>query len=124
MRITLLGGRSFQVGAMLGLCWGYVGLCWTILAPKLQLEAATWPFEGAPGHLETQLGHLKGYVTPKVGHKMPSRGSACDRTSLGSWELDPGEGEGGGVFGKRKEPRDLDTWPEAGGYIHKAYQSM
>ena len=41
IRITLLVGWSFQVGAMLGLCWvyvgamlGYVGPCWAFLEPR------------------------------------------------------------------------------------------
>ena len=48
MRITLLVGWSFQVGAMLGLCWvcwGYVWLCWAmlgILEPRWGILGPSW----------------------------------------------------------------------------------
>ena len=72
-------------------------------------ERATWPFEGALGAKSWPKGLPEG-LSPIA---LP--------LAIGSWTL--GEKEGGGVFGswhsaKGKNPRALDTWPEAGGYTN------
>ena len=81
-----------SVGGLKGHLGSKLGDLGIFLAPKLGIL-------GQLGHLMRQLGHSRKHLAPKVGNKTPSSGSAPDRPSLRTEDLDPWGGVGGGVFG-------------------------